>query len=309
MGRFATMDTLVRAIETGSLSAAARQLQVGQPAVSKTIAQLEAKLGTKLLLRTTHKLTPTEAGRRFYKHAKLAIEEVDEAERAARGAGAGLTGRLLVCAPVTFGGLHLIPRLPSFMQKHPGLDIQVVMDDRNIDLLKSGIDIALRAGPMRDSSLIARKISSCRRLVVGTPGYFAKAGVPLMPSDLAEHQAVIMQLPGHGATWTFRRGTSQVSATVQGRLRVTAGEGLRAGVLADLGLAVTSEWAFARELAERTVEPVLCDWLLPPLDLWAVFPAGRRSSAKVRAFVDFIESELSKSETATAAAAREIVST
>jgi DNA-binding transcriptional LysR family regulator len=138
MDRLAAMEAFVRVIEAGSFSGAAKQLRVGQPAVSKTIAQLEDRLGVRLLLRSTHGLTPTDAGRDFYEHAKRSIEDVEEAEAAARGAAVSLSGRLRVNAPVTFARLHVIPRLPIFMAEHPLLDVEIVLDDRDIDLIEAG---------------------------------------------------------------------------------------------------------------------------------------------------------------------------
>jgi DNA-binding transcriptional LysR family regulator len=138
MDRLAAMEAFVRVIEAGSFSDAAKQLRLGQPAVSKTIAQLEDRLGVRLLLRSTHGLTPTEAGRNFYERAKRSIEEAEEAELAARGAGAALSGRLRVCAPVTFARLHVIPRLPMFLAAHPALDVDVNLDDKDIDPIKPG---------------------------------------------------------------------------------------------------------------------------------------------------------------------------
>jgi DNA-binding transcriptional LysR family regulator len=293
MNRFASMEAFVRVIETGSFSAAARQLRVGQPAISKTIAQLEERLGVRLLLRSTHGLTPTEAGQSFYEHAKRSLEEADEAELVARGAGATLSGRLRICAAVTFARLHVIPRLPIFLAEHPALEIDVVLDDTNVDLIEAGIDVALRMGSLEDSSLTARKIAEGRRLVLGTPSYFAKAGEPLVPADLQAHQAVIYERRGGGATWTFRQGTTETSVTVKGRVRVTAAEGVREAVLADLGLVVTSEWMFWPELEHGIVRPVLQDWTLPPMELWTVFPTGRHATAKARAFAAFIEGQLS----------------
>jgi len=146
MNRLVAMETFVRVIEAGSFSGAAKQLRVGQPAVSKTIAQLEDRLGVRLLLRSTHGLTPTEAGRSFYERAKRSIEEAEEAELAARGAGATLSGRLRVCAPVTFARLQVVPRLPAFLAEHPAIDLDMVLDDRNIDLIEAGIDVALLSG-------------------------------------------------------------------------------------------------------------------------------------------------------------------
>jgi DNA-binding transcriptional LysR family regulator len=293
MDRLAAMETFVRVIETGSLSSAAKQLRVGQPAVSKTIAQLESRLGVRLLLRSTHGLTPTDAGRDFYVRAKRSIEDVEEAEAAARGAAVTLSGRLRVNAPLTFGRLHVIPRLPIFMTEHRSLDVEVLLDDRDIDLIEAGIDVALRLGLLGDSGTTARKIGHCRSCVVGTPAYFATHGRPTAPADLIEHQAVIYDQRVGGPTWTFRQGTAETTVTVRGRLRVSAAEGVREGVLAGLGLSIGgSEWLFTPELKSGAVISVLQDWSLPTVDLWALFPAGRQASAKARTFTTFIERQL-----------------
>jgi DNA-binding transcriptional LysR family regulator len=266
---------------------------VGQPAVSKTIAQLEERLGVRLLLRSTHGLTPTEAGRSFYERARRAIEEADEAEHAARGAGATLTGRLRICAAVTFSRLHVLPRLPLFLEQHPQLDVDFVLDDRNIDLIEEGIDIALRMGKLADSNLIARKIGQSPRRVFASPAYLERMGVPHVPADLAGHQAVIYEQRGGGTAWSFHRDGTTASVAMQGRVRVTAAEGVREAVFAGLGLAVASEWMFAPELASGAVQSVLDEWSLPPVDLWVVLPTGRPASAKARAFAGFIEAQLS----------------
>ncbi|KIH83386.1 LysR family transcriptional regulator [Pseudomonas batumici] len=289
MDRLAAMETFVCVVETGSFSAAARRLDVGQPAVSKTVAQLEARLGTRLLLRSTRGLTPTEAGAAFFERAKRAIEEADEAELAARGAGAGLRGTLRVCAAVTFARLHILPHLAGFLALHPDLDIDVVLDDRNVHLIEEGIDVALRMGELSDSGLTARKIGECRRLVLGTPAYFERQGEPTSPAQLVDHQAVIYSQSGGGSHWVFRRSGSEQAVNVSGRVRVSAAEGVRTAVLAHLGLTLSSEWMFAPELASGEVRQVLQDWQLPGLDLWAVFPSGRLASAKARAFVAYVE--------------------
>lgn len=294
MDRFAAMEAFIRVVETGSFSAAARQLHVGQPAVSKTVAQLEDRLGVQLLRRSTRGLSPTEAGENFYERAKRALEEAEEAELAARGDGAALGGRLRIATAVTFGRLYVIPHLPDFLAQHPALSIDMVMDDGSNDLIGEGIDLALRMGNLRDSTLTARKLGQCRRLVLGTHGYFARAGIPATPAELSAHQAVILAQASIGTAWTFRHGTTETSVSVQGRVRFSAAEGVRAGVLAGLGLTVTSEWMFRRELADGRVRAVLTDWTLPPLELWAVYPAGRQPAAKARAFAAFIETVLAE---------------
>ena len=287
MDRYQAMATFVRVVETGSFSAAARQLNVGQPAVSKTIAQLESRLQVSLLVRSTHGLSPTEAGQRFFERARAAIAEADEAEIAARGSGAGLSGRLRVSAATTFARLHVVPLLPRFLADHPGLDIDVILDDRVIDLVTEGIDLSLRMGDLPDSSAVARRIATGDRSVVATPAYLERAGEPRSPADLAGHEAVIYsQLP---SAWAFTRDGTEVSVAVQGRVRVSAAEGLRAAVLADMGLTIASDWMFSPELVSGAVCRVLTAWTLPPIDLWAVFPTGRMASAKARAFASFVE--------------------
>ncbi len=293
MDRLAAMETFVRIIEAGSFSGAAKQLHVGQPAVSKTLAQLEDRLGVRLLLRSTHGLRPTEAGRNFYDRAKRSIEEAEEAELAARGAGNGLSGRLRICAAVTFARLHVMPRLAIFLAEHPALDIDVVLHDGDIDLIEAGIDVALRMSPLRNSTLTGRKIGYGQRRVIGTAGLFAAKGLPQSPADLVSHQAIVYEQRLGGATWTFRQGAVETSVTVEGRVHVTAAEGVREAVFAGLGFAIASEFMFAPELKSGAVISVLDDWSLPPIDLWALFPTGRKASAKARAFASFMESQLS----------------
>ncbi|MDL2169692.1 MULTISPECIES: LysR family transcriptional regulator [Asaia] len=287
MDRHQAMTTFVRVVETGSFSAAARQLHVGQPAVSKIVAQLEARLQVSLLIRSTHGLTPTEAGQAYYERARNALQEADEAELAARGAGSGLSGRLRVSAAKTFARLHIIPRLPAFLDAHPQLDVDILLDDRMIDLVAEGVDISLRMGALADSSAVARKLATGKRSVLATPAYLARAGMPFVPADLADHNAIVYsQLPN---VWSFHRDGSAVSVSVAGRLRVSAAEGLRAAILSDMGLTITSDWMFAPELENGAVTRLLPAWSLPDIDLWAVFPTGRMTTAKARQFADFVQ--------------------
>ncbi len=292
MDRLAAMETFVRVVESNSFSAAARRLNIGQPAVSKTIAQLEERLGVRLLMRSTRGLSPTEAGLSFYDRAKRAIEEADEAELAARGAAASLVGRLRVCAAVTFARLHIVPLLPKFLEAHPHLSMDVVLDDRVIDLVEEAVDVAIRMGSLADSTMTSRKLATGPRHVLGTPAYFERFGVPATPADLPQHKAVVYAQGEGGDFWSFRQGATEVSVRVSGSLRVSAAEGVRAGVLADMGLTIASAWMFGPELASGAVKAVLTNWMLPPIDLWALYPAGRMPSAKARAFTAFLAAEL-----------------
>jgi DNA-binding transcriptional LysR family regulator len=292
MNRLAAMDAFVRVVDTGSFTGAARQLRIGQPAVSKIIAQLENHVGVKLLLRTTQGLTATEAGENYYRHARLAIEEVDQAEQKARGAGSALSGRLRISGAVTFARLHVVPKLAKFMALHPALNVEVFLDDRNVDLVEAGIDIALRMGNLTNSSHTARRIGRGPRVIVGAPTYLEKRGEPRMPDDLVDHDSIIYDQRGGGHAWTFVRESVEQAVSLKGRLRITAAEGVREAVLAGMGLAIGSAWMFSPDMATGRVKAVLQDWSLPPVDLWAVFPTGRSASIKARTFVSFIEQEL-----------------
>ena len=302
MDRLAVMETFVRVVETKSFSAAAKFLNVGQPAVSKSIAQLERRLRVRLLMRSTRGLMLTEAGRNFYERARRAIQEADEADLAARGAGADLVGHLRVSAGEAFGSLHIVPRLPAFMAAHPNLEVDLILQDRPLDLLEECIDLAIRTWGFCDHSLTAHKIAAGRHVVVGTPTYFEQAGIPNTPAELTTHTAIIHAHPSGGDTWSFRRGASEVSVDTMGRLRVSAAPGVRAAVLAGMGFAIASEWMFAPELRSGAVRTVLGEWTLPAADVWAVFPLGRIASAKGRAFAAFMEAEFQSATSAREAA-------
>jgi DNA-binding transcriptional LysR family regulator len=288
MDRHAAMSAFVRVVESGSFSAAARQLHVGQPAISKIVASLETRLGVRLLLRTTRGLTPTEAGLRFYERAKASLEEADEAELAARGAGRGLSGVLRVSAATTFARLHVVPRLQGFLDAHPDLTIELVLDDRTIDLVEEGIDVALRMGDLPDSAATARRLGNSPRSVIASPAYLARRGRPSSPAELTGHE-IVAYTQGRFGTWTFQKGPSEISVAVGGRVRVNSAEGIRSAVLAGLGITIASEWMFAPELASGAAIRLLGGWSLPSVDLWALFPTGRLASSKARAFADFVQ--------------------
>lgn len=291
MDRLSAMKTFVKVVDAGSFSAAARQLCRGQPAVSKAIAHLEEYLGVRLLVRSTRTLAPTEAGLHFYERARRSIEEADEAELAARGAGSRLTGTLRVAAGTTFAQLHVVPALGAFLRDHPQLEIELVLDDRRIDAIEEGIDVALRLGELADSSAVVRRIGRSPRSVIASKDYIDSRGRPGTPAELASHEAVVYTQNEQRA-WTFVRGRTHKRVALRGRLRVSSAEAIRSAVIANLGLTIASNWMFHPELIAGRVERLLPDWELPPLDLWAVFPTGRLVTAKAREFVRFVEKQI-----------------
>jgi DNA-binding transcriptional LysR family regulator len=241
------------------------------------------------LTRSTRKLSPTEAGTAFYERALRSIGEANEAEAAAQGAGAGLKGRLRISVPVTFSRLHLVPKLGPFLDAHPRVQLDLVMDDRVVDLVAENIDVALRMGVLTDSALKARKLAQAERLVVASPAYLARRGVPRTPADLLEHDGIIYGQSSGGQEWVFRRGTSETSVYLRTRLKLSAAEGVREAVLAGQGFAIASRWMFTRELKSGEVVSILEEWTLPPMDLWVIYPSGRLTSAKARAFIKWFE--------------------
>jgi DNA-binding transcriptional LysR family regulator len=296
MDRLHAMEIFVRVVETGSFSAAARDLRIGQPAVSKMVAALEDRLQVRLLVRSTRQLRPTEAGQAFYERARRTLAEADEAETAARGLSRGLDGRLRVCAAVTFARLHIVPRIGAFLDAHPDLSVDFVMDDRFIDLMGENIDVALRAGELPDSNLTARKLATCERNVVASPAYLARMGTPSTPEDLLDHTALVYTQGLIAEEWRFRRGTADTSVRIPTRLSFSAAEGIREAVIAGLGLAITARWVMQPEFESGSVVALLTDWSLPQADLWALFPSGRLPTAKARAFVSWFENDFAANQ-------------
>jgi DNA-binding transcriptional LysR family regulator len=287
--RLAALEIFVQVVDTGSFSAVARRQRIGQPAVSKAVVQLEQWLGVSLLFRSTRSVVPTEAGQTFYERAKRTIEEADEAVMAAQGSANSLSGKLRVSTSICFGRLHVVPNLSSFLAEHPDLDLELVLDDRYVDLVNEGVDVALRTGAMPNSNMTARRIAEGRSLVVATPAYLERHGTPKSPDELINHQAIILTRGGARDSFTFRKADAEISVTLHGRLKVTQAEGLREAVNCGLGFAVSGEWLFTPELKSGKVVPILQDWKLPPTSLSAVFPTGRLASTKARAFVSFVE--------------------
>lgn len=289
MDRLNLMETFVCVVDAGSFSGAARQLNVGQPAVSKAIAELEERLSVRLVLRSTRGLTTTEAGQNYYEGARRTLAEAEQADAAARGAGASLKGRLRIAAAVSFARLHIVRHLQKFLDDNPDLEIDLLLDDSNIDLLEKGVDVALRIGKLPDSGMTAKKVAIGRTCVLASADYFATSSPPKVPADLLNHAIVLYSPNLENRAFNFRKGTSEVSLNLAGKIRCSAAEGVRSLVMANLGIAVASEWMFAPELANGTAVSVLNDWELPQLELWAVYPSGRMVSAKARAFTAFIE--------------------
>jgi DNA-binding transcriptional LysR family regulator len=289
--RLQELVVFVRAAESGSFSRAARELGLTQPSVSRIVSELEARLGVKLLLRTTRQVTLTDAGSAFLDRARQILADLDEAEHAARGVDS-LQGLVRLAAPVLYGTLRIIPHLPLLMDQHPGLRVNLTIADHYQDLIADGADVAIRMGKLADSSMGARKLDELQRYVVAAPAYLAKRGVPHTPAELAEHDCIFGP-GGFGAhAWEFTRRATVTSVNVHGRVQTHSGPGVIASAIAGLGVALSTDLAAAEAMRNGTLVRLLEDYEMPPVEVHAVLPQGPRPSPKVRGVVEFLAARI-----------------
>ena len=289
--RLQELTVFVRAAETGSFSRAARELGLSQPSVSRIIGELETRLGVILLLRTTRRITVTDAGATFLARAREILAEIEDAEDAARGIDS-LRGTIRLAIPVVYGTREVIPRLAKFLALHPLLHVELSVADHRQDLVAEGADIAIRLGDLDDSAFGARRLQTLQTMLVATPSYLSAHGVPKTPADLAAHDCI--SGPGNFGrdNWSFTRNGAETSVNVRGRIHTNSGPGVFASAMAGLGIAMVSTVMAGPEVKAGTLVALLRSYKLPTVDVHAVFPGGPRPSTKVRALVDFLAQEL-----------------
>jgi DNA-binding transcriptional LysR family regulator len=290
--RLQQLALFVRTVESGSFSKAAREFGLSQPSVSRSLAVLERRLGVKLLVRTTRQVSPTDAGEALLARARDALLAIDEAESAARGAD-HLSGVLRVALPPEYGVRRIVPLLPAFFARHPLLKIDLMMSDRFENLIAEGADLALRIGDLPDSSFVARKLESARRLFIAAPSYLALRGAPASLADLGQHDLIGGPADTGDETWVARRNGRIERQLVSPRVRSRSATGVLACAIAGLGIASASNWMCAAAIASGEAVEILADYALDPLQAYVVFPAGRRPSQRARAFSDYLEQALS----------------
>ena len=279
-------------VEAGSFTAAARDLGLTKSAASKALGRLEARLGARLIDRTTRRLSLTEAGETFYDHCRRILAEADAAEEAVGRLQGSPRGRLRINGPMSFGTAHLAPVLPEFMARHPDLTLDVVFNDRRVDLVEEGFDVAVRIGRLTDSSLIARKLCEERHTLCAAPAYWDQHGRPAHPSDLARHKCLSYAYLSTGEQWRFDGPGGPVSVHIRGRVRSNNGEVLIAAAIAGEGVALMPSFATWRHISEGRLEIGLPGFEPPPMGVYAVWPPANQPPAKVRAFVDFLAERL-----------------
>jgi DNA-binding transcriptional LysR family regulator len=275
-----------RVARRSSLSAAGRELGIPQSTASRTIAALERRIGAALLVRNTRTVKLTDAGADFLARIEPVLAELEDAEQAARGTRE-LQGVLRVSLGSSLAVREVIPRLPNFLQRHPALHVELLLIDHRQDLVIEGIDLALRFGPLADSTATVRHVQSWPRVLAASPTYLKKAGVPRTPADLSAH-TIILGPVSTSTNWSFRKGSTTTSVRVDSRVRILGNEGAIAAATAGIGIVMSSSGSLRREFAESELVRVLDDWDLGPLELSAIFAAGRMTKRAARVFTNFL---------------------
>jgi DNA-binding transcriptional LysR family regulator len=282
------MQAFVRIVEAGTLTAAADQLDVAKSAVSRRLADLERRLGVRLLTRTTRRLTLTAAGRLYYERACGVLAAVEEAEASVRDASSRLAGRVRLATPLSFGLAHLGPALREFAMQHPDIDFDVDLNDRQVDIVAEGFDLAIRIAQLADSRLAARRLTRVRRVVLASPQWWSKHGMPTTPQELAQHTALEYANAAQSG-WAYRDARGKVGTVrMPTRMRANNGEFLRDAAIASQGIVLQPTFIAYQAIEAGQLVPALtdCDW--QSLDVWAVYPATRFLPQRIRALVEFL---------------------
>ena len=289
MGHSSELQLVVELARAGGMSAAARQLDVTPAAVSKRLAQIEARLGVRLFNRSTRRLSLTAEGEDYLESARRILAEIEDLDQRIASRQDSPRGLLKVNAPLGFGRSYIAPAIAEFAQKYPEVSLQLQLTDSPADFVQDAVDVAVRFGDLPDTRLIARKIAPNRRLVCASPGYLKSHGIPATPHDLARHQCIVLrQNEAAYGLWRFTKGRRSETVKVRGNLSSNDGEVTLTWGLAGLGILQRAEWDLARYLRSGRLVQVLEDYALPQADIYAVFPERHHLSAKVRVFVDFL---------------------
>ncbi len=293
-GSLAGLPVFAQVVESGGFTAASAVLGLTPSAVSRQVSHLEDRLGARLLNRTTRRISLTEIGAAYYERARAALDALAEAEQAVLDLSAAPSGVLRISIPSIFGTIHVAPILPEFASRYPEITLDVSINDRFVDLVEDGLDVAIRVAELRDSSLVARRIAPFRRLVCASPGYVARHGRPDTPDALEAHDCLVLtsyQPRGH---WQFGAGKSLRSVRVSGSIESNSADVLREAALAGLGLVQLPSYVLSQDIKTGALLPLLTGHEADNRDVYAVYPASRHLSPKVRAFVDFLVETLGR---------------
>ena len=286
------MSILVAVVDEGSLSAAARRLKTPLATVSRKVTELESRLKTRLLHRTTRQLSLTEAGTSYVAACRRILEEIGDAERAASGEYAAPKGEIVVTAPIVFGRLHVVPLVAEFLAHYPEINVRLVLTDRVVHLMEENTDAAIRIGELPDSTLMAIGVGTVRRVICGSPRYLARHGVPANPDDLARHDCITFEVLASKRAWVFGSGKSERPVSVRSRLSVNTAEAGIAAATLGVGLINVLAYQVADAVQAGALRIVLADFESPPLPISLVHKGQAPLPLKLRAFLDFVTPRL-----------------
>jgi DNA-binding transcriptional LysR family regulator len=282
------MATFVKVVEAGSLSAAARGLELSLASVSRQVDGLEEHLRTRLLVRSTRHLALTEGGRTYYEQAKRILAAIEDAEGALSARHATPSGRLTISAPILFGHIYLSPLLPEFLERFPEVTTDLLLLNRPVNMVEEGIDVAIRSGPLEDSTLIARKLGVVCRVICAAPTYLRRCGEPRHPDDLQRHDCIIYNPRETSQIWDFHGGAGEFHVPVSGRLRTNSLDASVLAAIGGVGIARAPLRLVQEHVAAGRLVPVLGGFQPRPTEIHMLFPHLRLISAKTRAFADFL---------------------
>lgn len=290
------MSMFRRVVEAESFSSVARETSVSQPTISKHISALEKHLGVKLLNRSTRHLALTESGREYYHHCIRILDELAEAEASVGKQKKELNGALRINVPISFGRLEILPMLWSFMKKYPAITLDIVMDDHYVDLVKEGIDLAIRIGPLFDSSLVARNLGCYERVTIATRQYLEEFGEPKTFEELQQHSCIVFTLLTTGNTWQYYNNGELNKVRVNGRVSTSSPDTMREAVLQGFGIAVAPTWLVQDKIDDGSLEVILKDYKPTSMELNAIYPERHYVPTKVHALIDHLRRNFDKSE-------------
>ncbi|MDP1955504.1 MAG: LysR family transcriptional regulator [Polaromonas sp.] len=296
MDRFQAAKLFIRVVDLGSFSRAAADIGIGQPAATKLVAQLEKQLGSRLLHRSTHGVSPTEIGALYYQKCKLIAHHVEEAETVAALLQSQVQGGLRISTTMDFGRRVMAPLVLRFLQLNPKLQVELLFDDHLVNMVEQGIDVAIRMGRLADSTLGARYLGLNPWTVVASADYLARRGTPLTPGDLASHDALVCSTVQHDARWHFSgAGGEALTVHVKGPLRSNNKSALLTAVREGFGIAALPSYVVHESVKSGAVTALLCDWTLPPQEIHAVYPSPRMVPAKVTGFIEWLQGQMGES--------------
>lgn len=292
MDLFQTMKIFVRVAETESFTRTAEELGLTQSSVSKAVSRLESRLGVKLLQRSTRRMKLTEAGVSYFQRAKALLFDVTEMEADVMGSEEGMSGTIRIAVPETFGRHRVLPCLWNFLDKHPALELDILIEDRRIDLLREGVDVAIRSTDQFDQTQVTRKLAAIERVLVVSPDYSSKTGIPTSIEELHQHQCIIYSLAPSGRNWSFLDGKERQSVRVTGRIGVSSPEAAVAAALWGLGITLSPLWLVERHIRQGDLVRILPDSTPEPFEVHAIYPERKFIPQRVKALVEHIRAHI-----------------